>query len=475
LEPTTTITGDRLKYFLFFLAVLISRLPFLSDGYGLDGDSWAVALAAKNLHDTGVYEASRLPGYPVQEMLSAVLINGGATALNALVALISAMGILFFALSLKALRFRRPLLAAAALAAVPVIYIHSTTTIDYNIALGFLLASFYFVVTEKPLLAGLLTGLAIGTRVTSGAMMLPYIIILIGNGGLLVNLRRILRYAVPALLIGLLCFLPVILRYGWGFLTYYPVPYPSIAKILYKFTFEVWGVVGLFAIVLAVAALFLPNRITAKRFLFPRSVNERYVIAWLIAIDLYVIAFLRLPMESGYLAPVVPFVILIFGKYLFEPAFRLLCILLILSPFIGSIGPVERLDAARPSALSYRFQAGGETLVLDALRGPIVAYKSRRQEGMRFTREILNSVDSVSRPSVLVSGRWYNQLVVQEGDTTCGNMVFASYLDEPMLLYYIGKNYTVYYLPRQDYYNQVMRNVDLNLFGALPYIREERY
>ncbi|MBP7773396.1 MAG: hypothetical protein KA193_12820, partial [Bacteroidia bacterium] len=129
----------------------------------------------------------------------------------------------------------------------------------------------------------------------------------------------------------------------------------------------------------------------------------------------------------------------------------------------------------KPSSVSFRFRAGGETLVLDALRGPVVAYKSRRQEGMNFTREILNSVDSISRPAVLVSGRWYNQLVVQEGDTTSGNLVFASYLDEPMLLYYIGKNYSVYYLPKQDYYNQIMRNVDLNLFGAQAYLREEKY
>ncbi|HRI41385.1 MAG TPA: hypothetical protein PLW54_06860, partial [Bacteroidia bacterium] len=133
---TAQFSNDRLKYFLFFLAVLLSRLPFISDGYGLDGDSWAVALTARNIHDTGSYEASRLPGYPVQELLSALLINGGATALNLLVAMVSAAGILFFALSLKVLRFRHPLLAAAALAAVPVIYIHSTTTIDYTIALG---------------------------------------------------------------------------------------------------------------------------------------------------------------------------------------------------------------------------------------------------------------------------------------------------------------------------------------------------
>lgn len=111
------------------LLVFLSRLPFLSAGYGLDGDSWAVAISAMKLHSSGNYIVSRLPGYPVQEWLTSLVIGGGPLIVNGLTALISTIGFLFFALTLRALRFRSVYLASYALAAIPIIFIHSTTEI----------------------------------------------------------------------------------------------------------------------------------------------------------------------------------------------------------------------------------------------------------------------------------------------------------------------------------------------------------
>ena len=56
-----------LSYVLLVIFVLLTRLPFIGsgNGYGLDGDSWSIAITAKNIHSTGIYEASRLPGFPV--------------------------------------------------------------------------------------------------------------------------------------------------------------------------------------------------------------------------------------------------------------------------------------------------------------------------------------------------------------------------------------------------------------------------
>src|SRR5258705_6066301 len=106
------------------------------------------------------------------------------------------------------------------------------------------------------------------------------------------------------------------------------------------------------ALIAAIALLLLPNSHVARKYLFPRSVNEKYIIAWLIAIDLYIIAFLRLPLESGYLIPIVPFVILIFGKYLYNRAFTFFAVILILSSLTCSITPVERSDSFKPSPAS---------------------------------------------------------------------------------------------------------------------------
>jgi len=469
------IHNDNFRFAILLTGVLISRLPFLSSGYGLDGDSWSVALSAKLLHDVGVYEVSRLPGYPVQEWLSSLVIGYGPFAVNLLSAIFSTICVAFFVLSLKTLRFKRPYLAGIAFAAVPAFYIHSTTAIDYNFALAFILGAFFFVIKERLLLAGVFLGLAIGCRITSGAMLVPLIIMLLQSDGLTKNIIRIAKLSIPTFIVGALVFYPVYADYGFGFFTFYNVPYPAIPKVLYKFSIEVWGVVGIVGLIIATGLLFLPNKLKKRQYLFPRSVNEKYIIAWLVAIDLYIIAFLKLPMESGYLIPLIPFVIMIFGKYLYDKAFEFLCVMLICSPFIATIGPLDRLDASTASALSFNFNAASEVLSFDLLKGPVISYKSRRENGVKFVDTVLESVDSVSSKSVLVSGRWYNQLLVQQGDTMKKNMIFKSYLDENEAVYYFAKGYDIYYMPKQDYYNKLMRGIDLEIYSAKPYLNNKEY
>ena len=463
--------SDSFKFWLFALAIFLSRLPFLSQGYGLDGDSWSVAIIARNIATTGVYEVSRFPGYPVQEFICSLFYNGTAWRLNLLTAIISTIGILFFALTLKTWKFKYEFLASAALAFVPIIYINSTTTIDYVWALSFMLISLYCVARYNAVLAGLFLGIAIGCRLTSGAMLIPFAIMILQAGERRGNILRVLKLTITTLVVGALLFYPVYSRYGSQFFMYYDLPYPSISKVLYKFFIETWGLVGLSALFISVAVFFLPHGVSTRKYLFPRSINEKYVVAWLLAIDLYIIAFLKVPMESGYLVPMIPFVILIFGKYLYSKAFSFLAIMLILSSFIFNISPVEREDAATASSVSFTFNQGEEKLSVDVLDGPMMSYESRRTNGMNFTSDLLQSFDTLRRKSLVVCGRWYNQLYLQRNGVSEMDIQIRDYIRQDSLLYFIGKGYDIYYLPKQDYYNRLMRDVDINLFGAKNYIR----
>jgi hypothetical protein len=469
------VNNDSWKYLLLVVFVMATRIPFIFSGYGIDGDAWSVAISAKYWHETGIYSASRLPGYPVHEFLCSLFINYGYSGLNLLSAVFSAFAVLFFALSLKALKFRYVFLAAVTFSMVPVFFIQSTTTLDYVFALAFIMAGMFYLLRGNIILAGVLVGFAIGCRVTSGAMLIPFSILLIENDGVKKNIFRILKHVVSAIVTGAVLFFPVFLEYGLDFFTYYNVPYPSIPKVLYKFSFEVWGVVGFVGLILATGLFFLPDRITAKKFLFPRSVNEKFVIAWLLAIDLYIIAFLKLPMESGYLIPIIPFVILIFGRYLYNRAFVFLCIMLILSSFVCTISPRERYDAVTPSKATFEFSAGGEKLYFDLFQGPVVSYEKRRENGILFVNDLLSSTDTINQKAVMVAGRWYNQMVVQCADTSKLKIDLRSYLSEEEALYYYAKGYQIYYLPKQDYYNKIMRNIDLEIYKAVPYIKTESY
>jgi len=63
---------------------LVVRLPWLWTGYGAETDAYRVALSGLHLWRDGEYLPSRLPGYPVHELLMAPLVAlGGSVATNA--------------------------------------------------------------------------------------------------------------------------------------------------------------------------------------------------------------------------------------------------------------------------------------------------------------------------------------------------------------------------------------------------------
>lgn len=468
------IRNESTQYIAFVTVVLLSRVPFLFSGYGIDADSWKVALTAKHIAETGDYEVSRFPGFPLHEIICSLFYNGSFVALNLLSTIISTIGFLFFAYTLKALRFKRVFLASFALAAVPVVYINSTTCIDYTWALTFILIGLYFVVKDKPMLAGIFLGIAISSRITSGAMLLPFAIMSLQSDGIKKNVIRILKLTMAACIVGSVLYAPVILKYGTDFFKYDELPYPSIPNVLYKLSIGVWGVAGFIGIVVATALLFLPSRITSRKYLFPRGVNEKFIVAWLVAIDLYIIAFLKLPMEAGYLIPLVPFVILIFGKYLYDKAFVFFAVIIIVSPFVAGISPLKKNDAPTPSPATISFDASGEKMIFDAVQGPVLSYQSRRENAMKFTGQFIHSLDTIHKKTLFILGwRWYYPVTAMNSDSTKNPIVFVDFVNQENLLEYIERGFEIYYLPQQDHFNKIKNGFDIKTFGAVPYIKDE--
>jgi hypothetical protein len=104
---------------LVFVLVLLSRVPFLDHGYGEHADGWRVARTAKVWAETGVYEPSRVPGFPIHEGLAALVWRWRAVGLNGLSAVASATACVLFALYARRRGCRDAVLAALALAALP--------------------------------------------------------------------------------------------------------------------------------------------------------------------------------------------------------------------------------------------------------------------------------------------------------------------------------------------------------------------
>ncbi len=463
---------DPLRYVLFGLFILGTRLPFFLHGYGVDSDAWGVALTAKFIAESGQYSVSRFPGYPFQELVLSLLYKGGPFLFNLVTALMSVAGVIFFALTLRKLRFKYIFLAGTTLAFVPTIFINSTISMDYIWAFAFLMASMYFIIINKPIVAGIMLGLAIGCRITSGAMLLPYAIMLLRSDYSGKNMVKEFLFIVSALVMGGLCFLPVYLKYGTSFFTYYDVPYPSIPKVLYKFTFDVWGVLGFFGLCCSVLMLFAPTKHKVRQYLFPRRVNINYVLPWLIAIDLYIISFIVLPMESGYLIPLIPFVILIFGKYLYDKAFVFFAWTIILSPFVGGISAIDREDAPKPAQFEKKYlEIGGERLAFDPFTGPLITYQLRKESGQAFVEEVIQSADTLKINAIIVSGKWYNQVILQWKEPAKSFARFAPYIMHDELHDAFDRGCKVYYLPQAEVFNHLKAGFNLDEDGAIPFVK----
>ena len=344
------------------LGVLLSRLPFLTRNYGYDGDAWNVAWAARQMVENGGYTWSRAPGYPVHEIGTAVLWKAGPLAANGCTALLSAIGSMLFFAILRRLGARKgdAVLGALALAFVPVIYVNSSVTLDYLWALAFILGALLAVLAGRPVWGGAALGLAIGCRVTSGAMMVPLCVILaLGGTAKQRKFRDLGLFVFSGLAVGLLTYAPALITYGPGALRFVDetIPLPvRLHLVAHGLTLGVWGTLGTLG--LGVAAAGALPWLKRQPVLGVRD-DERRILAWacLAAIALYVVSFARLPLEFAYLVPLVPFTLLAALLFCGRRAARVLLVFLLFAPFLWDIGFRQPASLAGPVLMDARLKA----------------------------------------------------------------------------------------------------------------------
>ena len=461
------------QLWLVAVIALISRLPFLGAGYGVEEDSWGIAVAMRNTIETGIPEASRLPGHPVHELFLALIWAAGGRflAFNLTSAVAGAIGVFFFGLILKRLGFKHYALAALAFAFVPVIYIAGTYTIDYAWTITFVLASYYALINDRLWLSGILLGLAIGCRITTAAMLLPFAIHLWNNDSFKAWFMRVFRVGLAAGIVGILCFIPVVVVYGAGFFTYSDqFPYPPWSKIFYKGTIGVFGLIGFIAII-SFSLYILLKRNKRKDELYAQPLHNKISYSWLSVIGLYILAYFGLPQKSAYLIPLVPFVLLLITRHLSSRQFRVFSCLIIASSFFFSINLTDPFRGARHSPLAFKATVSGQEMFFDPLTGPVWSDHSKRKQKMAFTREVREQAKELSGKAVIISGWWYNMILTELYDEPGpGNVIYTFYTDEETLRGYIAQGYDIYYLPEQDLYNDLNFKMQVTNRLAKPFI-----
>jgi hypothetical protein len=357
---------------LLGIGFVASRLPWVGLGYGADPDAWRVAMSARYLLAHAAYLPSRLPGYPVHDIAMAALIWGGWTLTNLATVAISLVGVLIFARIVR--RFSLPLQAVLVLtfAFLPLTWSTSTATLDYSWALTFLLGAYLSVLDRRPLVAGVLLGLAGGCRISSLVFALPLLLLLLparhlagsngsasggaaggGSATLLspstqvsadaartrraggLRLFPATRYPLPAVtflvataVTWIVVFAPVWLRYGTQFWNFYDVR-PSWGDFAHALTEQS---VGLAPLVVAVVALACSWPRLRRLPALLRS--DPQVAAWAMIVLLTLFIYVRLPLQTYYLMPAAPFALLLLSRVLRPRLLLVVCVALVLGGFI---------------------------------------------------------------------------------------------------------------------------------------------
>ena len=420
---------------LLCAVVLLTRLPFLGAGYGLHADNWRVALAARHIAQTGVYEYSRAPGYPVQEYICSLFWKTGPFGLNLLDTLFCTAAALLFALICIEYGMADWWLAALTLAFVPVLYVNSVSSKDFPWALAFLLAAWWCALRKKPVLTGLLLGLAMGCRITSGAAALPIALTLIDGAENRVAFRRILVTGLVSAVVLLSSFAPVYARYGTEFFNYYAEhAFPGPLQIAPRMTIEVWGFLGVAGLCLALLSGLITPRLRP-------AILPRHLIAWACMLVIYAIAFLCLPDEAAYLIPAVPFILLLVWRIAPRWAFRACCVLIILSPFVT-------IRAAHPAA------------------GLIIQDHRDRVATDDQIQGFLHFASLVSGSNAYIAGSWQPPIAVLTADAPPPNTKFLYLVSRPELDQLIAHGWHVWYLPLMREFDARVYQFDIAAHGA---------
>lgn len=332
---------------------------------------------------------SRPPGYPLYEGLRALL-PAGPLAANALSAVASAVAAVALCRLLARLGVRDALALAAAFALTPIVYLHSTDSMDYMPALAAALVALTLAEAGRPALAGLCLGLAAGLRLHMAGMALPAALLLWGGGLVRPALGPVLVMGLAAAAATALAFLPVLAAHGLGALTFIDNPgYPSLKALAHALSIGVWGWTGSLAL-LAAAAGGLVWAVRAPPDLGPR--RGAALAAAAAGAALYLAAFLRVPHDPAYLIPLVPLALLAAGILLPRPLTLAFAAGLALAPFVA-LGPgiqegqLLRAHAARIAAearVARQAAAGARlpegTVIVAGHQLPAIRHRLR-QEG----------------------------------------------------------------------------------------------
>ncbi len=436
-----TPPNDAVLFCFVFVTGLCLRIPmlFLFDGYGMDPDAWRLIRSAQIISE-GAYMVSRFPGYPLVELSYSLVWEYGPMLVNGLTALFSAVALAFFVLILKQYKSKHIIYASLAFFFTPVILINSFTSMDYLWALAFIMASIYFTRLGRPVIAGLVFGLAIGCRLTSGMMAIPLLTMYMAYHKK--HFLNMILFSATAFIVSMVCYTPCIYTYGLSFLKFYKTARPAGDRILNKATVEIWGQIGFTAIIIAII-MSLAN-FNKRKHNESSGLSKYDLLIWSSPVLLYGLLFLYIPYEEAYLIPAIPSAIFLLNKYSASRIFKVTCVAIVLSCVVS-------------------FNA------CEGFQGPFIIDYIHRKQTTNLLYKLAGSIETLPPKSAVVLGEMmpvfqvilFKKLSINPRETKLEYL-----LSMHKLMRLKNKGYGIYYIPSARKSNLIMHRFDLKVYGA---------
>ena len=383
-----------LPFLILAIFYIGSRAYWLDLGYGTDPDAWRVALVADYLWEEGEYLPSRLPGYPLHELVTALFVKGGWIATNLSTVAISLAGVYVFAWLARRLKTANAGFLTLGFAFAPLLWINSVMTMDYMWALTFLLGAYVALTYRHSSIAGVSLGIAAGFRLTS-LFMLPVFWLLLFRTNERSQVRPLTLAAIATTLVA---FLPVIMTYGADFLNFYDQEV-QIEEFIKRLGKDGLGIIGVSA--LALAVLLSLRRL---RRLPGDLIRDPHVLVWVAAIVVLMASYTRLPHEIAYLLPLFPFGFFLMARYFSRGVLAFALVAIFLAGFVDVTTPDDTAGINRSTFTSARVGKGMLLSDIDTLRN--------QRDFAEEVRQMTSERPDIKKPAVVVVGFIYPELAM---------------------------------------------------------------
>jgi len=316
--------------YIFIFVYGLFHVPFIIAGFG-EPDAWRNGSVALNWGVGKGYLPARFPGFPVVELSYGVLACiFPAEKLwlytNSLTLLLSLIGIYVFYKILIYHNISNPITISLLLFFTPILFVNASSSMDYLWTICFVLLCYWFLLNQKPIWGGIFLGLAIGCRLTTGIFIFPFILFIICNPIIespKVFIRNSVKFIGSAGLISVFCYMPLFIKYQTDFLTTLYPPRDFLRSGYYILQY-LFGVPGSFALI-----FFLIKW-------WRQKLDWNWELSfWSFTLFCYLCLFLIKPEKVEYLAPMMPFLLLLIGRIMGKKCLYWLTFLVIINNIVS--------------------------------------------------------------------------------------------------------------------------------------------